>query len=125
VADPFVDFVAAQLDGVEGLACLAMFGSHGLYNGQSLVGIVSRDRLYLRLGAAGAAACGRSDVKPYRSDHEVLRTFLEVPPDVLRDRERLARMARVALRSAAAPGPARSGPPATEAPQHAIHRPFL
>jgi DNA transformation protein and related proteins len=98
VADPFVDFVVAQLGGCEGLSCVAMFGGHGLYQGRTLVGIVSHGRLYVKADAATAADCGQRGARPYRADHEVLRTFFEVPADVLMDRERIARWARAASR---------------------------
>jgi DNA transformation protein len=96
VTHSFVDFVAGQLNNLEGLACLAMFGGHGLYHGRTLVGIVSGDRLYLRAGAATAAEWARRGMSPYRRDHEVLRTFVQVPEDVLRDRARLTSWALAA-----------------------------
>ena len=102
MADPFVDFVAAQLDGCERLACLAMFGGHGLYHGRTLVGIVSAGRLYLKTDAATAAECGRRGAAPYRADHDVLQKFVEVPDDVVRHRARLTTWVRAALRPAAA-----------------------
>jgi DNA transformation protein len=101
VTDSFVDFVAAQLDHLEGLTCLAMFGGHGLYHGRTLVGIVSGGRLYLKAGTAAPSCEGRG-AKPYRADHEVLRTFFEVPEDVLQDPGRLTQWTRAAVRRAAA-----------------------
>jgi len=105
VGDSFVEFVAAQLDGLEGLACLAMFGGHGVYRGRTLVGIVSGGRLYFRTDPASAAEYVRRGMTPFRADREALRRFFEVPADVIVDRERLAQWARAASRSAAAPRP--------------------
>ena len=98
MTDPFVDFVAAQLDGCEGLSCLAMFGGHGLYHGRTLVGIVSAGRLYLKTDAATAAEYGHRGATPYRGDHDVLQRFIEVPDDVIRNRGRLTTWVRAALR---------------------------
>ena len=122
MADTFVDFVAAQLEAVEGLAWLAMFGGHGVYHGRTLVGIVSHGRLYLRADPAVAGEAARHGANPYRADHEVLRTFLEVPPDVLHDRGRLTQWARAAFRPGAARVP--SAAPAAADRDYPFHSPF-
>jgi DNA transformation protein len=123
VENSFVDFVAAQLDGCEGLSCLAMFGGHGLYHGRTLVGIVSQGRFYLKADTATAAACEGRGVNPFRRDHEALRTFFQVPEDVLHDRARLAQRVRAALRSGAGSLPPAAPPAAYRL--HPIHLPFV
>ena len=94
--DPFIAFVLEQLGGLERLGCRAMFGGHGLYRGPTLFGIVFAGRAYFKTGGATATECLRRDTKPFRPDHEVLRTYIEVPGDVLADRDRLREWARAA-----------------------------
>ena len=88
--DSFVDYVLDQLRGVEGLGCRAMFGGHGLYRGGTFFGIVSAGRLYLKTDEATAAEYVSRGMKPFHpSERLVLKTYYEVPADVLEDRDRL------------------------------------
>ena len=104
VEDAFVAFVLEQLSGVDALGCRWMFGGHGLYRGATLFGIVSGGRLYFKTDDATAglyAVRGMSTFRP--AARGPLRTYYEVPADVLRDRARLTEWAQAAARCAAAP----------------------
>ena len=99
--DRFIDVVLGRLAGVRGLGCRAMFGGHGLFLGPTLFGIASGGRLYLKTDAAAARDYSRRGMRPFSPDREVLRTYYEVPPDVMGDAGRLAEWALAAARCAA------------------------
>ena len=99
--DSFVAFVLEQLSAVDGLVCRAMFGGHGLYRGATFFGIVSVGRLYLKTDASTSADYTRRGMQPFRpSDKQVLKTYYEVPADVLESRDELLRWAEAAARAA-------------------------
>jgi DNA transformation protein len=101
--DSFVAFVLEQLAGLEGLGCRAMFGGHGLYRGPTFFGILFDGRLYLKADDATAPRYARRGMQPFRpSDRQVLRSYYEVPADVLEGRGELLRWAEEAARAAAA-----------------------
>ena len=102
--DSFVAFVIEQLSGVEALVCRSMFGGHGLYCGKTFFGIVSGGRLYFKTDDATARLYARRGMSAFRpAARGPLRTYYEVPPDVLHDRVCLTEWARAAARCAAAP----------------------
>lgn len=87
-ADSFPAYVLDQLSGLDGLGCRAMFGGHGLYLGPTFFGILSDGRAYLKTDERTAARYVARGMQPFRpSDKQVLKTYYEVPPDVLEDRE--------------------------------------
>ena len=89
--DFFVDFVLEQLAGLDALGCRAMFGGHGLYHGRIIFGIVSGGRLYFKTDDADAPRYEGRGMTPFRAAARgPLRTYYEVPSDVLHDRARLA-----------------------------------
>ena len=101
-ANSFVTFVIDRLSRVQGLGCRAMFGGHGLYQGGTFFGILFDGRLYLKTDRATEPAFLVRGMKPFRAgDRRVLRTYYEVPADVLDDREELTGWALAAARCAA------------------------
>jgi DNA transformation protein len=100
--DSFVSFVLDQLSEVPGLGCRAMFGGYGLYCGATFFGIVFDGRLYLKTDSTTEPEYLRRGMKPFRpSDRQVLKTYYEVPADVLEDCAHLAEWAESAVRCAA------------------------
>ena len=105
--DWFVAFALGQLQGVEGLGSIEMFGGHGLFFGRTFFGIMSGGRLYLKTDDATVGEYVRRGKKAFHSgEAEVLRTYFELPADVLNDRERLTEWVRAAVRCAMASRPA-------------------
>ena len=103
VDNSFVAYVLDQLGQVHGLGCRAMFGGHGLYRGPTFFGIVFSGRLYLKTDDTTAQEYTRRGMRPFHpNDRQVLRTYYEVPADVLEDRERLAEWAEGAAKCAGA-----------------------
>jgi DNA transformation protein len=98
-SDGFRDHVLDQLSGLgEGVEARAMFGGHGLYAGNAFFGILFKGRFYLRSGPKSRKDFEARGMKPFRPNaRQTLKSYYEVPADVLEDRETLARWARRAL----------------------------
>lgn len=86
--DSFRDFVAEQLG--DGIHIRAMFGGYGLYRGDDFFGIVFKGRLYFRTGPLARKEYVRRGMKAFKpSARTTLKTYYEVPADVLEDREKV------------------------------------
>jgi DNA transformation protein len=80
----FVAYVLDQLGEVDGLGCRAMFGGHGLYRGPTFFGIVFAGRVYLKTDEATVQEYTRRGMAPFQpGDRQLLKTYYEVPADVL------------------------------------------
>ena len=99
--DSFKAFVLDQLARLGRVECRAMFGGYGLYQGRTFFGILFKGRLYFKTDAASAAAYRERGMQPFRpSATMTLKTYYEVPVDVLEDDEELAVWARQAVHRA-------------------------
>jgi DNA transformation protein len=95
--DGFKDFVLDQLNGLRGLECKRMFGGYGLYCRGTFFGIIHRSRLYFKVSPATLPQYSKQGMKPFRPNgKQTLRTYYEVPVDVLEDTERLGQWASAA-----------------------------
>jgi DNA transformation protein len=100
----FRDFVLDQLAGLDGLACRAMFGGHGLYLDGEFFGMIWKGRLWFRTDAKSRGeyrALGSLPI-PFGGDPSG-NSYWSVPEDVLEEGPRLEAWARTA---AATPRPA-------------------
>jgi len=96
--DSFRDFVLEQLG--PGVDCRAMFGGHGLYRDGAFFGILSKGRFYLRTSPRTRKDFLERGMNPFRPNaRQTLRSYYEVPPDVLEDRETLRRWAERSART--------------------------
>lgn len=87
-ADSFRDFVAEQLG--DDATVRAMFGGYGLYRGDAFFGIVFKGRLYFRTSPKTRKAYVDRGMKPFKpAARMTLKTYFEVPADVLEDRDTL------------------------------------
>ena len=78
-----------------------MFGGVGLYWRGVIFGIVFQDRLYLKIDDRSRddyLARGMGPLRP--NERQTLKSYYEVPPDVLADPEALLSWAREAIRAA-------------------------
>jgi DNA transformation protein len=90
--DSFLDFVLDQLREVDGVSARAMFGGHGLYRDARMFGIVFKGRFYLKVSAATRPRFEEAGMKPFRpSAKQTLRSYFEVPADVVESPAELAR----------------------------------
>ena len=72
----------------------AMFGGHGLYLGDRMVGLVAADVLYLKTDAATRAAFEAAGSRPFEYDggtreKPVVMSYWEAPADALEDADAL------------------------------------
>ena len=95
--DGFKDFVLDQLSELPGLTHRSMFGGYGLYCGSVFFGIVQKGRLYFKTNATTAPRYRKREMKPFRPNAtQTLKTYYEVPVDVLEDAGELTIWARQA-----------------------------
>ena len=95
--DGFKDFVLDQLSELPDLTYRAMFGGYGLYCGRVFFGIVHKGRLYFKTNATTASRYRERKMKPFRPNtKQTLKSYYEVPVDVLEDAGELTIWARQA-----------------------------
>ena len=96
--ESFKTFLMDQLSELPNVVARPMFGGYGLYQRQTFFGIVFKSRLYFKTDDAGAAVYRARGMKPFRASvTQVLKTYYEVPADVLEDADALATWARCAI----------------------------
>ena len=92
--DGFKDFVLDQLSDLRGVTARAMFGGYGLYRNATFFGIIHKGRLYFKATEATLPRYKEQDMKPFRPNaKQTLKSFYEVPIDVLEDAEALTQWA--------------------------------
>ena len=97
--DSFKDFVLDQLDGLRGVTCRAMFGGYGLYRGDVFFGIIHKGRLYFKTDGKSQDAYRERGMKPFRPNaRQTLKSYYEVPVEIVEDAEQLAAWAQRVLR---------------------------
>jgi DNA transformation protein len=111
-SDSFKDFVLDQLSEVPEVYCRPMFGGFGLYSGEgqkaTFFGIIHRGRLYFKTDASQRQVYLERGMKPFRPNRtQTIRTYYEVPTEILEDPEQLGSWAQGAMHSAAPPRLAR------------------
>ena len=75
-----------------------MFGGDGLYQRARFFGILFKGRLYFKTDAATGIAYIEMGMKPFRpSAKQTLKSYYEVPVDVMEDPDRLVAWASKAL----------------------------
>ena len=95
--DSFKNFILDQLSGLRDVTCHAMFGGYGLYRGEAFFGIIHKGRLYFKTDEATRPAYRAKGMKPFRpSSRQTLKTYYEVPVEVIEDKEELTVWARQA-----------------------------
>jgi len=102
--ESFKEFVLDQLGGLPEVRARAMFGAHGLYQGDHFFGILDEGRLFFKTDAQSQADYVARGMGPftYESKGRVLTmSYHEVPPDVLENAPELVVWARRAIQAAA------------------------
>lgn len=104
--DGFKDFVLDQLADLRGLTCRAMFGGYGLSCKGTFFGIIHKGRLYFKVSASTVMEYRAQGMKPFKPNaKQTLKSFYEVPADILEEAEQVAAWAESA---ATAPRPIRT-----------------
>jgi DNA transformation protein len=90
--DGFLAYVLDQLRLLRNVEARAMFGGYGLYRDGSFFGIISKGRFYMRTSPLTRPNYVKAGTKPFRpSVRQTLRSYYEVPQEVLDDASTLAR----------------------------------
>jgi len=101
----FKAFVLDQLAALPEIRAKAMFGGHGLYQGQRFFGILMAGRLYFKTNEQTRSEYLKRRMSPFTYEKARQTTtvhYYEVPPEVLEDREQLIVWAREAIQAASA-----------------------
>lgn len=97
----FRDFVMDQLGAGGAVECRAMFGGYGLYRDGIFFGILHKNRLYFKTDPDDPKSTEpyrTRGMKPFRPNKkQTLKSYYEVPADVLEDPEMLAQWAARAV----------------------------
>lgn len=109
--DSFRDFVLDQLASLGDVSCRAMFGGYGLYLGADFFGILHDGRIYFKTDEATRTEYRERGMGPFApGGNQVLKSYYEVPGEIVEDDEQLAEWAReAAARKGPKTGRARSG----------------
>ncbi len=100
-AETFRDRVLARLSGLGEVTSRPLFGSHGLNWRKTIFGIAFRDRLYLKVDERSEGDFVSRGMGPFRpNERQTLRSYYEVPPEVLAEPEALLSWAGEAIRAA-------------------------
>jgi DNA transformation protein len=104
----FEDRLPNQLAALGGVTSRSLFGGHGLYWGETIFGILFGGKLYLKVDDASKRDYLARGMGPFRpNERQTLKSYYEVPPEVLDDPEVLLSWAGEAVRvgmSSSSPG---------------------
>jgi DNA transformation protein and related proteins len=96
--DSFKDFVLDQLRGLNDIKARAMFGGFGLYQEEIFFGIVHKGSLYFKVDDSSVGEYRQRKMKPFRPNpKQTLKSYYQVPAEILEDADELARWARDAV----------------------------
>jgi DNA transformation protein len=97
--DSFKDFVLDQLQELDSVEARRMFGGHGLYQDETFFGIIHKGRLYFKIDEKTVAEYRKRKMKPFRPNaNQSLKTYYEVPVEIIEDGDRLGAWAEAAIR---------------------------
>jgi len=98
--DSFKEFILDQLRRLDRVEARPMFGGHGLYQGEVFFGIIFKGRLYFKTDSTTVSSYIKMGMKPFRPNaKQILRSYYEVPVEILEDHDRLAVWAQKAIHS--------------------------
>jgi DNA transformation protein len=96
--ETFRDFVLDQLQLLGDVDCCRMFGSYGLYHDGVFFGILAQGRLYFKTSAVTRGPYVQRGMQPFHPrPRQTLKSYYEVPVDILEDHGQLAVWARQAV----------------------------
>jgi DNA transformation protein and related proteins len=98
--EAFEDWALNRLSELGDITSRPMFGGHGIYWRDVIFGMVFRDRLYFKVDDQSKGeylARGMGPLRP--NERQTLKSYFEVPPEILDDRELLLSWAKEAIRA--------------------------
>ncbi len=94
----FKDFVLDQLNDLRDVTARAMFGGYGLYRSGVFFGLISQQRLYFKTDETTQphyVARGMKFFQPHAK--QALKSYYEVPAEIIEDAEQLTEWAQQAI----------------------------
>ena len=99
-ADRFEQQILDRLSGLGEVSARPLFGGHGLYWRGVIFAIAYSGRLYLKVDERSKGDYVARDMGPFRpNERQTIKSYYEVPPEVLADPEALLSWAREAIRA--------------------------
>jgi DNA transformation protein and related proteins len=96
----FDDRIHDRLATLGDISSQSMFGGHGLYWQGVIFGMVFRERLYFKVDDESKGEYLARGMGPFRpNERQTLKSYYEVPPEVLDDQEAFLSWARQAIRA--------------------------
>ncbi len=97
--DSFKDFVVDQLQELSDVEARRMFGGYGLYQDETFFGIIHKGRLYFKIDETTVGEYHKRKMKPFRPNpKQTLKSYYQVPVDVMEDADQLCQWAETAIR---------------------------
>lgn len=97
-SDTFKEFILDQLSGLGEVVCRRMFSGYGLYHRGTFFGIISREQLFFKTDSTTRVEYASRGAGPFRpTPRQTLKTYYEVPPEVIEDHGLLVDWAREAV----------------------------
>jgi DNA transformation protein len=96
--ESFKDFVLDQLRELDDVEARRMFGGYGLYQEDTFFGIIHKGRVHFKTNQITAGEYRKHKMKPSRPNaRQTLKSYYQVPVEVLEDSEQLCRWAVKAI----------------------------
>ena len=98
--ESFKDFILDQLSEVDGVEARRMFGGYGLYQDETFFGIVHKGKLFFKIDESTVGEYRKRKMKPFRPNgKQTLKSYYQVPVDVVEDSDDLCVWAKRAVQS--------------------------
>ena len=99
--DALRDLVIEQLGALRGLDCRAIFNGYGFWCGTKFFAIVGDGRLFFRVNDDTRPAYEKVRSGPFRTrGGRIMRDFMEVPADIIKDQPQILDWAEQAILAA-------------------------
>ena len=96
----FEGWMLDRLSDLAEITVRPIFGGHGIYLRDVIFGIIFRDQLYFRVDDRTKGEFLARGMGPFRpNERQTLKSYFEVPPEILDDRESLLSWAGEAIRA--------------------------
>jgi DNA transformation protein len=97
--ESFKDFVLDQLRELHGVEARRMFGAYGLYQDETFFGILHKGKLYFKVDESTIGEYRKRKMQPFRPNpKQTLKSYYEVPVEIIEDGDRLGAWAEAAIR---------------------------
>ena len=98
--ESFKNFVLDQLVPMDDVEARRMFGGYGLYRDETFFGIVHKGKLFFKIDELTVGEYRKRKMKPFRPNaKQTLKSYYQVPVDVIEDADELREWAVKAVNS--------------------------